>query len=204
MTRKPDRRRGEPPGAAAPSPDDADAWRRLSETVTPLSGKARKPAAKPKPRPVPATPTAAKPSPPAPAPTAPAAPIPADLPLGRRRAIAGLDRRKADRLRRGELAIDARLDLHGMTQEAAHAALNRFIEQAAARDHRCLLVITGKGSPRWNEDAAIMPARSGILRQAVPRWLGEPALRPLIVAVHPAAAQHGGDGALYLLLKRRR
>ncbi|HUN50561.1 MAG TPA: Smr/MutS family protein [Candidatus Sulfotelmatobacter sp.] len=204
MTRKPDRRAAEPAGAAAPSSDDADIWRRLSETVKPLPGKVRKPVARPKPQPAAAAPTVANPPPPAPAPTAPAPPRPADLLLGRRRTIAGLDRRKADRLRRGELAIDARLDLHGMTQEAAHAALNRFIEQAAARDHRCLLVITGKGTPRRSEDDAGRPVRSGILRGAVPRWLAEPGLRPLIVAVHPAAMQHGGDGALYVLLKRKR
>ena len=91
MTRKPDRRTAEPAGAAAPSPDDADIWRRLSETVKPLAGKTRKPQAKPKPRPAAPNPTIAS----RPAPMAPIAPMtttpkPMDLPLGHRRAIAGL------------------------------------------------------------------------------------------------------------------
>jgi DNA-nicking Smr family endonuclease len=130
--------------------------------------------------------------------------VPSPLPTARARAIAGLDQRKADRLRQGRLPIDARLDLHGMTQDAAHAALDRFLNSAAARGDRCVLIITGKGAAKRTDDNAIMPARGGVLRAAVPRWLGESTMRPFIVAVHPAALQHGGDGALYVLLKRKR
>lgn len=104
-----------------------------------------------------------------------------------------IDRRTLTRIKRGELAIDARLDLHGLTQEAAHRALARFIATTAADGARLALVITGKG--RGGE---------GILRAAVPRWLAEPALRTRILAVTPAAANHGGAGALYLLLRRPR
>lgn len=104
-----------------------------------------------------------------------------------------IDRRTLTRIKRGELAIDARLDLHGRTQEAAHRALVRFIATSAADGARLALVITGKG--RGGE---------GVLREAVPRWLAEPAMRARILAVTPAAAKHGGGGALYVLLRRTR
>jgi DNA-nicking Smr family endonuclease len=97
------------------------------------------------------------------------------------------------RLKRGEVAVDARLDLHGMTQEAAHRALAHFIIGAAGDGARMALVITGKG--RGGE---------GILRAAVPRWLNEPALRAQIVAIAPAPPQLGGSGALCVRLRRSR
>ena len=104
-----------------------------------------------------------------------------------------VDRRTLTRIKRGEVAIDARLDLHGLTQEAAHRALARFIATTASGGARVALVITGKG--RGGE---------GVLRAAVPRWLAEPAMRARILAVTPAAANHGGGGALYVLLRRPR
>lgn len=118
--------------------------------------------------------------------------VPSAAPQGRRGG--GLDRRTAQRFRRGEFPIDARLDLHGYGREAAHKALAHFVEMARARDQRCLLVITGKG--KYGGD--------GILRAAVPEWLKEPALSRHIVATAPARRDHGGDGALYLLLRRNR
>lgn len=128
-----------------------------------------------------------------------------EMPAGRRAPFAGLDKRNAQRLRRGQMPIDARLDLHGMTREAAHGALTGFIRGGALRGHRCVLVITGKGAPRGGDDAGFMPNRSaGILRAEVPRWLGEAALKPQIVAWTPAIAKHGGSGALYVLLRRKR
>jgi DNA-nicking Smr family endonuclease len=108
-------------------------------------------------------------------------------------ALAVLDRRMLLRIKRGEMAIDARLDLHGMTQAAAHRALARFIIEAAGDGARMALVITGKG--RGGE---------GILRAAVPRWLNEPALRAQIVAIAPAPPQLGGSGALCVRLRRSR
>ena len=92
------------------------------------------------------------------------------------------------------MAIDASLDLHGLTQEVAHAALIRFVNGSAQLGRRCLLVVTGKG----NREGA------GILRTQVPRWLNEPALRSLILAFAYAQPKHGGEGALYVLLKRQR
>ncbi len=107
----------------------------------------------------------------------------------------GIDRSTNERLRRGRMAIEARLDLHGLTQSAAHDAVDRFLYNSQRNGRRCVLVITGKGP---------VDQGGGILRSAVPRWLAEPGLRSLIVAIHHAQPRDGGDGALYLLLKRRR
>jgi len=106
----------------------------------------------------------------------------------------GIDKRTLQRLKSGEMSIDGTIDLHGMTQTEAHPALLRFLERAAAAGQRCLLVITGKGGPQGE----------GILRYQVPRWLNEPAPRAKILAVVAARPQHGGDGAYYVLLRRRR
>lgn len=131
---------------------------------------------------------------------APAAPVPASPPLREpKRRVAspapapGIDRRSAQRLRRGERPIESRLDLHGLTQEEAHRALAGFIARAWAAERRSLLVITGKGG-----------ARGGVLRAAVPRWLGEAPNAGRVLAFAPAQPKDGGVGALYVLLRRRR
>ncbi|AUG54667.1 Smr/MutS family protein [Thalassospira marina] len=111
---------------------------------------------------------------------------------------AGIDRSTADRFKKGRMPIEGRIDLHGMTQEVAHHALNAFIEKAWRNDKRCVLVITGKGS-RADEYG-----RTGLLRQRLPQWLSAPRLRPHILAVTQAQIGHGGAGAFYVLLKRRR
>ena len=92
------------------------------------------------------------------------------------------------------MPIEARLDLHGMTQEAAHRELAGFIARAAASGKRSLLIITGKGSREGG----------GVLRAALPRWLAEPALRARVLALAPAQPKDGGGGAFYLLLRRER
>lgn len=107
----------------------------------------------------------------------------------------GVDRRTGDRLRRGRLDIDGRIDLHGMTQAEAHVALMAFVHRGWREGRRCVLVITGKG---------MFSEVGGILRRAVPRWLAEPPLRPMVVACQPAQPKDGGEGALYVLLRRRR
>ena len=105
--------------------------------------------------------------------------------------FAGIDRATAERLKRGRRPIEARLDLHGMTQAEAHAALSRFIAGSRSAGRRCVLVITGHGR-----------ISGGILKQSVPRWLNEPGMRRHLLAITPAQPQHGGAGALYLLLRR--
>ena len=123
-----------------------------------------------------------------------------------RSSLDGLDRRNAQRLRRGQMTIDARLDLHCMTRQAAHAALRRFLVSGTETGHRCVLVITGKGTPRETDaNAGFMPDRSlGVLRTEVRRWLAEPDARTHVVAWATAIPRDGGDGALYVLLRRRR
>lgn len=166
-------------------------------------------------RPEPKRNIAARPEPRRPSPVATAVAIPSPgpgpgpafaAPSAGRGTIAGLDRRSAEKLRRGRMEIDARIDLHGMTQAQAHAALDRFLSGAHSAGARCVLVITGKGVPRGGEaEPGIMPDRSrGVLRAMVPQWLGEPENRARIVAVQPAQLRHGGGGALYVLLRRRR
>jgi DNA-nicking Smr family endonuclease len=107
----------------------------------------------------------------------------------------GLDKRTSTRLRRGQLAIDSRLDLHGLTQAEAKAFLAQALAIAQEKGQRCVLVITGKGLRREG---------GGILRAKLPQWLAEPKIRPLILASEPARPQHGGDGATYVLLRRLR
>jgi DNA-nicking Smr family endonuclease len=114
-------------------------------------------------------------------------------------AAPGLDRRSAERLKRGQLPIEARLDLHGLTQEEAHSALLGFLASAEARGLRCVLVITGKGFRKLGETGGL-----GILKSAVPRWLNEAPNRARVLAFSAAQPQHGGGGALYVLLRRRR
>ena len=107
--------------------------------------------------------------------------------------LAGIDRANAERLKRGRHDIEARLDLHGLTQSEAHRALSGFVIDSQAAGRRCVLVITGRGR-----------LGGGILRAAVPRWLAEPGLRRHLLGIAQAQPHHGGGGALYLLLRRTR
>ena len=108
---------------------------------------------------------------------------------------AGVDRRSAQRLTRGQLPVEAALDLHGHTQDQAHAALERFLSEVQARGLRCVLVITGKGTTK---------EAGGVLRAQVPRWLNEPANRARMLAFDYAQPKDGGLGALYVLIRRKR
>lgn len=101
------------------------------------------------------------------------------------------------KLTRGELSIDGRLDLHGMTRETAQKRLIGFIAAQYKKQHRCLLVITGKG-PKDQETGK----GQGVLRKELPFWLESPAIAPCILAVTPAAPMHGGTGAFYIYLRR--
>jgi len=105
------------------------------------------------------------------------------------------------KLTRGHVAIDATLDLHGMRQDEARAALNRFIPARQARGDRTILVITGKGLKKVDGDATRI-VEKGILRAMLPAWLAEPALAPLVAGWDSAAQGHGGEGAFYVRLRR--
>ncbi|MFV0243868.1 MAG: Smr/MutS family protein [Qingshengfaniella sp.] len=112
------------------------------------------------------------------------------------------NRRTALRERRGKVRPEARIDLHGMTQAQAHGALTRFILGAQADGLRLVLVITGKGKPR--DEGGPLPVPVGILRHQVPHWLSLPPLRGIVLRLAPAHIRHGGDGALYVFLRRNR
>lgn len=105
-----------------------------------------------------------------------------------------VDLRTAQKFSRGQMEIEARIDLHGMGQREAEAALARFIRRNSEQGHRCVLVITGKGSP----------GKPGVLKGKVPDWLKDGDTAPLVLKTARAKAQHGGDGALYVLLRRKR
>jgi DNA-nicking Smr family endonuclease len=105
-----------------------------------------------------------------------------------------LSRRAKRSVARGKEAIDARLDLHGFTQSEAHSALVRFLRSAQDRDARLVLVITGKG--RGGE--------IGVLRRQVPQWLGLPEFRERVIGFEDAGIRHGGEGALYVRVRRAR
>ncbi len=185
MARPPDKSR-------RPSAEEADLWRRATEDTAPLRGRSRPPIDRGDRPPVKIKRSAPEIKPP-PVETERRA---IDLPSLKHDRMPGLDKRSVARLRRGQYEIDGRADLHGMTQQEAHRRLDGFIAGAHAAGDRCVLVITGKG---------LRPDGStGILRQMVPRWLNESPNRSRILAFTHAQPKHGGQGALYVLLRRRR
>jgi DNA-nicking Smr family endonuclease len=119
--------------------------------------------------------------------------------------LAIFDRNSARRIRAGRREIEARVDLHGMRQDEAHAALRRFLFSSQSRGLRFVLVITGKGkSTSSAEEPYVSSARErGILKRNVPRWLEEPELRSIVVSYTRAAIQHGGEGAIYVHLRAK-
>ncbi len=196
------------------TPEETSLWRRAMRTTEPLPGQHLPEPPPPQPakkaanghtRPTPPSGIQAPQAPPHPkakpskSKTAkPSAPDPL---------AAGLDAATARRVRRGRVAVDVTIDLHGMRQADAHAALTRFITAAVLRGARCALVITGKGgrADHHDDDAPFMrPARAGdgILRRQVPLWLRDEPLRSRIFAVERAHQRDGGGGALYVFLKR--
>lgn len=195
-----DRKRDTPPPGL--SPEERDLWRQVAREVRPL--KRRSAAAKPE-APKSEAPKSEVPKPPGektprgaarPVRRPPGAPAsinpPPELSHG---TIADLDKRSAARLRRGLLRVEARLDLHGYTQAAAHRALDAFLADAQGAGKRCVLVITGKGTTSEG---------SGVLRAQVPRWLNQAPNRVRVLAFDYAQPRDGGMGALYVLLRRAR
>ena len=184
-------RKGRPPGL---SRADTELFRRAMKGVKPHHDRDvnvpqeewSRPPPEPMPEPMPGS-VPAKPR------TGKAAP--GKLPELRPGVMAGVDRRTAERLRRGRLSVEATLDLHRHTQDEAHRALMGFITDAAAEGRRCVLVITGKGA---------LSEGGGVLRRQVPHWLNQQPCRECVLAIAEARPEHGGAGALYVLLRRRR
>ena len=200
--RKP-RPRKPPRSARAVSQDESALWQQVMGDVEPMAdgsnggndapatetgpqthapgaaGKKLKPPARPRKSPLPA---------PAPPPALPKEP---ELRHGE---APGLEKRTRTRMRRGQIDIEATLDLHGLTQAEAHRALGAFLSGSQSAGRRTVRVVTGKGGGKNSE--------RGVLRDAVPRWLNEGPNRRMIKAFSFAAPKDGGEGALYVLLKR--
>jgi DNA-nicking Smr family endonuclease len=176
---------------------DAELWARVARSARPLKkGRAAHvPVAATKPRPK----QAAKEASPAVKP----APKPAAKPAPAARGEA-LDRQTARKLEGGRLAVEARLDLHGMRQRDAHAALRKFLKWAQSKDYRHVLVITGKGGPADDTRPFYEADERGVLRQAVPHWLSQPDLAHVVISYAPAPRRLGGEGALYVRLRKTR
>ena len=132
----------------------------------------------------------------------PRPPAPPPKPAPKAPALVIIDRRTKQRLSRGRAEIDARLDLHGMTQAAARQRLESFLRSAQARGHGLVLVITGKGRPAGRDSHS--DEERGVLRRQVPHWLSLPDFRPLVVGFTEASIGHGGTGALYVRVRKAR
>jgi DNA-nicking Smr family endonuclease len=174
------------------SPEERRLWGQVARSVKPLKGKL------PPPEPGPAEKTARASAPeivPPPAP-APATPTKPALPP-----LAPLERRTMKALRRGTRPVDSVIDLHGMRQDEAHFALLNFLHRAQASGCGVVLVITGKGGAAA---AGGLFEERGVLRRMVPHWLRLPDVRSLVIGFEEASPQHGGSGALYVRLRRRR
>lgn len=164
-------------------------WRQVARTVKPLPGRAPV-----EPVPVPETSVAALEAPVI-VPVAPPRPSrPAQPPL------APLERRLRTQLRRGQQSVEAVIDLHGLRQDEAHAALRGFLRLQQQRGAKLVLVVTGKGGAG---EFGVGEER-GVLRRNVPHWLRLPDLRPLVLGFDEAEQRHGGAGALYVRLRRVR
>jgi DNA-nicking Smr family endonuclease len=175
MTKRPDKL----------SEDDRVLWNLVARTAKPLKGRTSVD--------IPDMEIEAKPSPTQPA--QPAASVPGVVKPKTQHVTHRLDEPTLDKLSKGRLPIEGRVDLHGMTQDEAYSLLFSFLHRAHAGGIRYVLVITGKGSSSGGD---------GVLRRAVPAWLSTPAFRPLVSSHDHAARNHGGAGALYIRLRRVR
>jgi DNA-nicking Smr family endonuclease len=190
------------------TPDEAALWRHATHSLDKVKAKPRvtghpAPAAPEPPRSAEAH--AAPPAKPAAPPKASAAPRAA---TGRRTApLAEFDRRTFRQVATGKVAIDVRLDLHGLQRGDAHGRLRACLLDSQAKGHRMVLVITGKGTEAGTGDhLARMLGRQerGVLRRSVPQWLEAPEFRAIVSSYTTASARHGGDGALYVRLRKAR
>ena len=173
------------------SSEERRLWSHVARHVKPMKGKALPPEPPgEKPATMPAPPVGSPP------PNVPSPPQKPSLPP-----LAPMERRTLLALRRGRKEVDSVIDLHGMRQEQAHGALLNFLHRAQGSGHGVVLVITGKGGAAAG--TGLFEER-GVLRRMVPHWLRLPDLRSLVVGFEEASPQHGGSGALYVRLRRRR
>ena len=179
--------------------EDRELWRRVTDTVKPLkpmrvSDQAKISAPEPQPELSPATKKAKPVVPPAQPAVQKQTPPPAP-------SLAPLDKRLTRRIGKGSRSVDAKIDLHGLTQREAHARLLSFLHVARDRGYRVVLVVTGKGKVEGHGDWWEEGTR-GVLRRSVPEWLSTPPFRSMVVGYERAHLKKGGDGALYVQLRR--
>ena len=175
------------------SSEEKRLWSHVARHVKPMKGKTLPPAPEPEDKPS---------TSPAPQVMAAAPALPPLLPQKPAMPpLAPVERKTLQALRRGRKEVDSVIDLHGMRQEEAHFALLRFLHQAQTSGYGLVLVITGKGGAAVS--TGLFEER-GVLRRMVPHWLRLPDLRHLVIGFEEASAQHGGSGALYVRLRRRR
>jgi DNA-nicking Smr family endonuclease len=182
-----------------PGLDDAALLEMAFQDVQPLDGKklGQNVTAPPKPKRKPKKPVRARRAPPP-----PDKPKPKPLPELNHGTAPGVDKRTAQRLKRGRLDVEARLDLHGHTQAEAHPALDAFLAGAQSSGKRCVLVVTGKGGGRQTDAETGLDCPTGVLKDMVPRWLNQAPNRGRILSFTHASQADGGSGALYVLLKK--
>ena len=176
------------------SADEQRLWREIARSATPLKGKAL-PADEPDWATLPVSPVSPAPQAPlvsgailAAVPAVPASRHPAPPPLH------PIERPVRRKIGRGRIALNDRIDLHGMRQDAAHDALLGFLRYAQGSGFRHVLVITGRGASLGSE---------GVLKRALPHWLATVPFRALVAGFEPAERAHGGSGAFYLRVRRR-
>ena len=172
------------------SDEERALWKNIARSVKPLRKltEAGEPLSEPSPK-----------SPPTKLRAKPAGPTPHVVASPKSPPLAPLDRRLKQRVARGREPIEARLDLHGMTQAQAHTELLRFLRRAQADGVRTVLVVTGKGLRSHDQS---QDHERGVLRRQVPMWLALPEFRLLVVGFDAAHVGHGGEGALYVRLRR--
>lgn len=177
------------------SGEDAALWENVTRSIKPLRKETAKPAeAEPA--------EAEKPKPRRAAPVVAASPAVTRQPAPPKPPLAPLDRRTRKNISRGKHDIDGRIDLHGYRQAEAHRALLRFLRGLQAQGGKVALVITGKGNDLGG--AAGNSEGRGVLRRQVPHWLALPEFRDYVIGFDVAHGGHGGDGALYVRLRKKR
>jgi DNA-nicking Smr family endonuclease len=179
-----DKKPPEPKKLPGQSTEDYELWEIVTRNITPFRKKPPEPIIEVSPPPIIKKPV----------PLLPVASI-APATLQKKPPGPGLDRSSQEKLRRGKMPIDARLDLHGLPGSSARLAVMEFLSNGYRQGWRCVLIITGKGGKRDGD---------GILRQSLPHWLEDPAIKALVLSMQPAQPHHGGGGAFYILIRRQR
>jgi len=178
------------------SPEDRELWDHVTRGVRRVRAKSRSSDSRDEDPPEIAIAAAGTPQ----VPATPRGPVVSKAHAVREPPPVSIDRRHVRKIKSGRVSIEARLDLHGLRESEAHTALREFLSSAYAKGQRQVLVITGKGSRR-STASFLRAEEAGVLKRSVPRWLSQPELRSIVVSYSMAQARHGGEGALYIVLR---